>query len=54
MTASQTIHNIVIKRFFRTLKHGNVYINDYQTIRELKEGVKAYMQNTILRDFAQV
>ena len=34
---------IVIQRFFRTLKHGNIYINDYQTIRDLKEGVKAYI-----------
>jgi putative transposase len=40
---ARSIHNIVIERFFRTLKHGNIYINDYQTIRELKEGVKAYI-----------
>lgn len=40
---SRSIHNIVIERFFRTLKHGNIYINDYQTIRDLKEGVKAYI-----------
>jgi len=39
----RSIDNIVIERFFRTLKHGNIYINDYQTIRELKEGVKAYI-----------
>jgi len=40
---ARSIHNIVIERFFRTLKHGNIYINDYQTIRDLKEGVKAYI-----------
>jgi len=40
---ARSIHNIVIERFFRTLKHGNIYINDYQTIRDLKEGVKVYI-----------
>lgn len=40
---SISIHNIVIERFFRTLKYADIYISDYQTIKELKEGVKAYM-----------
>jgi putative transposase len=39
----RSIDNIAIERFFRTLKHGNIYINDYQTIKELKEGVKNYI-----------
>ena len=39
----RSIDNIVIERFFRTLKHGNIYINDYATIKDLKEGVKAYI-----------
>lgn len=39
----RTIDNIIIERFFRTLKQSNIYISDYQTIKELKEGVKAYM-----------
>ncbi len=39
----RSIDNIVIERFFRTLKHGNIYISDYQSIKELKEGIKAYM-----------
>lgn len=39
----RSIDNIVIERFFRTLKHGNIYISDYQSIKELKEGVKAYI-----------
>jgi len=39
----RSIDNIVIERFFRTLKYGNIYISDYQSIKELKEGVKAYM-----------
>jgi len=39
----RSIDNIAIERFFRTLKHGNIYINDYQTIKQLKEGVKNYI-----------
>jgi len=39
----RSIDNIAIERFFRTLKHGNIYINDYQTIKELKEGDNNYM-----------
>lgn len=39
----RSIDNIVIERFFRTLKHSNIYISDYQSIKELKEGVNAYM-----------
>ena len=27
----RSIDNIVIERFFRTLKHGNIYISDYQS-----------------------
>jgi len=36
-------HNIIIERFFRTLKQNNIYISDYQTIKDLKEGIKAFM-----------
>lgn len=39
----RSIDNIVMERFFRTLKHSNIYISDYQSIKELKEGVSAYM-----------
>lgn len=39
----RSIDNIAIERFFRTLKYGNIYINDYKTIPELKEGVKNYI-----------
>lgn len=33
----RSIDNIAIERFFRTLKYGNIYINDYQTTKQLKE-----------------
>jgi putative transposase len=39
----RSIDNIMIERFFRTLKHSNIYINDYQTIKELKVGIKDYI-----------
>jgi putative transposase len=39
----RSIDNIVIERFFRTLKYSNIYISDYQSIKELKEGVKSYI-----------
>lgn len=47
----RSIDNIVIERFFRTLKHGNIYINDYITIRDLKEGVKAYIHKYNFKRF---
>lgn len=39
----RSIDNIIIERFFRTLKHNNIYINDYQSIKELKEGIQSYI-----------
>jgi putative transposase len=47
----RSIDNIVIERFFRTLKHGNIYISDYQSIKELKEGIKAYMHKYNFKRF---
>jgi len=47
----RTIDNIIIERFFRTLKQGNIYISDYQTIKELKEGVKAYIHKYNFKRF---
>ncbi len=39
----RTIDNIIIERFFRTLKQSNIYISDYQTIKELKEGIREFI-----------
>lgn len=39
----RSIDNIVIERFFRTLKYNCIFINDYQNIRELKEGIDNYI-----------
>ena len=47
----RSIDNIVIERFFRTLKHGNIYISAYQSIKELKEGVKNYIHKYNFKRF---
>jgi len=47
----RSIDNIVIERFFRTLKHGNIYISDYQSIKELKVGVKSYIHKYNFKRF---
>lgn len=47
----RSIDNIAIERFFRTLKHSNIYINDYRTIKELKEGVRNYIHKYNFRRF---
>jgi putative transposase len=39
----RSIDNIAIERFFRTLKYENIYITDYQSIKELKQGIKQYI-----------
>lgn len=39
----RSIDNITIERFFRTLKYENIYITDYQSIKELKEGISNYI-----------
>ena len=47
----RSIDNIVIERFFRTLKHSNIYINDYATIKDLKKGVAAYIHKYDFKRF---
>lgn len=36
--------NIAIERFWRSAKYENIYIQEYQTIRELKTGVNEYIE----------
>lgn len=40
---NRALDNIFIERFWRTLKYEDIFLNDYQTMLELKEGVKRYM-----------
>jgi len=39
----RALDNIVIERFWRTLKYEDIYIKKYQTIKEVKAGLQAYM-----------
>ena len=43
------VDNVIIERWFRSLKTEYVYINDYASPRELRAGIKAYVRdyNTI-------
>jgi putative transposase len=37
------LDNIYIERFWRSLKYEDFYLNDYQTVPELMEGIKCYI-----------
>jgi putative transposase len=47
----RSIDNIVIERFFRTLKYNCIFINDFKNIKELKDGIKIYMDKYNYRRF---
>jgi putative transposase len=36
--------NIAIERFWRSAKYENIYISEYNTIREVKTGLKEYIE----------
>ena len=38
-----SIDNIVIERFFKTLKYNYTFINDFKDIKELKDGIENYI-----------
>lgn len=38
----RALDNIYIERFWRSLKYENIYLNDYQNMTELKEGLEKY------------
>ena len=39
----RALDNIIIERFWRTLKYDDIKIRDYKNIKEIKEGVKNYI-----------
>jgi putative transposase len=39
------IDNVIIERWFRTLKVENIYINEYMTPRELRAGIGHYIES---------
>lgn len=45
--------NIAIERFWRSAKYENIYLQEYKTIRELKNGVNEYIEFYNYRRFHQ-
>src|SRR5690606_60009 len=41
----RSIDNIVIERFFRTIKYNCIFINDFNNTKNLKEAINDYMNN---------
>ncbi len=39
---NRAIDNIFVERFWRSLKYEDIYLKDYQTMEELKQGLKRY------------
>ena len=39
----RALDNIIIERFFRSLKHEDIYLREYLSIAELKAGIVEYM-----------
>jgi len=39
----RALDNIIIERFWRSLKYENIYIYNYETISEVKKGIKNYI-----------
>jgi len=39
------IDNVVIERWFRSLKHEDIYINEYRSPKELRRGIAAYVRD---------
>jgi putative transposase len=40
----RALDNIFVERLWRTVKYENIYMNDYQTVTELSNGLKQYFQ----------
>ena len=40
---NRCLDNIYMERFWRSLKYEDFYLNDYQTVPELREGIKNYI-----------
>ncbi len=38
------VDNVIIERWFRSLKAENIYINEYATPRQLKAGIRDYIE----------
>ena len=47
----RSIDNIIMERFFRTLKYNRIFINEFKNISELKEGINNYVDKYNNRRF---
>ena len=47
----RSIDNIIMERFFRTLKYNCIFINEFKNIAELKEGINNYVDKYNNRRF---
>jgi putative transposase len=36
--------NVIVERFFRTVKYQDIFIKDYKTIQDVREGLQEYLQ----------
>ena len=41
---SRWVDNVIIERWFRSLKCENIYINEYNSPKELRRGIKTYIE----------
>lgn len=41
---NRALDNIYIERFWRTLKYEDIFLKDYESMAELKEGIKRYVK----------
>ncbi len=39
---SRALDNIFIERFWKNLKYENIYLNDYQRVPNLNNGIESY------------
>lgn len=39
----RALDNIIIERFWWSIKHENIYLNDYRDLKEVQEAIKKYM-----------
>ncbi|BBB57487.1 integrase (plasmid) [Candidatus Megaera polyxenophila] len=46
-----SIDNIVMERFFKTLKYNCIFINEFNNISELREGINIYVDKYNNRRF---
>ena len=40
----RALDNIFVERLWQTVKYENIYMNEYQTVPELRSGLKRYFE----------